>query len=431
MHCFRALESPSPITYDEAMSVMETVTCPFCGLLCDDLRITADGGALRAEANGCPIAEPAFAQLGEFRDADLVPRVDGAPATLDAAVERAAALLRGARQPLVAGLATDAAGARAALELARRVGAVVDHMNADAKLRNVLANQAGGGVTTTLAEVKNRADLVILAGTDASSRFPRFFERLIDNRDALFVDPAAREIVQIGGARVPGRQHLPCEAARLGEVFAALRALVDGAALQAEAVGGIPVAALAELAGKMQRAAYGVVVWAAADLDVPHGDLTVAAIMGLVKALNRTTRFSGVPLGGSDADTTANQVHTWQSGAVFRSRHARGRVEYDPYHLSTARLLESGEADMLLWISGIGAHRSPPPATIPTVVLGRIGLELPAEPQVLIPVGTPGVDHGGHLFRMDKVVALPLQRLRDVGLPSVAHVLERIAERCS
>ena len=45
---------------------------------------------------------------------------------------------------------------------------------------------------------------------------------------------------------------------------------------------------------------------------------------------------------------------------------------------------------------------------------------------MLIPVGTPGIDHAGEIFRTDGVVALPLSALRDAGRPSAAAVLGRI-----
>ena len=49
------------------------------------------------------------------------------------------------------------------------------------------------------------------------------------------------------------------------------------------------------------------------------------------------------------------------------------------------------------------------------------------EPEVFIAVGIPGVDHAGHLFRGDRVIALPLRTLRQNQLPSTAYVLDRIA----
>jgi formylmethanofuran dehydrogenase subunit B len=48
---------------------------------------------------------------------------------------------------------------------------------------------------------------------------------------------------------------------------------------------------------------------------------------------------------------------------------------------------------------------------------------------VLIPVGVPGLDHAGSLFRTDGVVAVPVRALRDTALPAAAEVLRRIAAR--
>ena len=50
------------------------------------------------------------------------------------------------------------------------------------------------------------------------------------------------------------------------------------------------------------------------------------------------------------------------------------------------------------------------------------------EPEVFIPVGTPGVDHAGHLFRTDKVVMLPLRQLRESAIAERGRVVAAIGE---
>jgi formylmethanofuran dehydrogenase subunit B len=50
------------------------------------------------------------------------------------------------------------------------------------------------------------------------------------------------------------------------------------------------------------------------------------------------------------------------------------------------------------------------------------------QPDVFIPVGTPGIDHAGHAYRLDNVVAIRLKKLRDAGLPSTAEVLTAIEQ---
>jgi formylmethanofuran dehydrogenase subunit B len=176
----------------------------------------------------------------------------------------------------------------------------------------------------------------------------------------------------------------------------------------------------------MQAARYGVLAWSAAELNVPHGDLTVQALCELVTELGRRNRFSVLPLAGGDGDATFESVHLWHSGYGSRTEYGRGHAVYDPYHFSTARMLDGGEADALVWISSFDETRTPPATAVPTVVLGRAGMSCAPEPAVFIPVGTPGLDHPGHLFRTDRVVALPLAGLRTSHLPSVAQVIEAI-----
>lgn len=415
-----------------APAPLENITCPFCGLACDDLTAGVSGTAVTMQASGCPLAERGF----QVPPAAAEPRVRGTARPLGEAVAEAAALLGKARGPLFSGMATDMAGARALLALADRCGAVVDHMNSEAKLRNLLVVQDGGWITTTLSEVRNRADLVLLAGTSAANRFPRFFERCVWNAESLFGnDPARREVIYLGGGldtragvapdgRTPWL--LECETARLGEAFSAMRALLAGNHLQRAEAAGVPLEVWQLLLEKMKAARYGVVVWAAPDFDFPHAELTVQALAELIKDLNRVTRFAGLPLGGNDGDFTANGVEMWQTGFPFRTRFGASGPDYDPYHHSTERLLASDEADALLWVSSFDERRGPPAASQPTVVLGRPGMTFGREPEVFIPVGVPGLDHAGHFFRTDKVVALPLRKLRQSALPSVADAAAAI-----
>src|SRR6266436_6082087 len=102
--------------------------------------------------------------------------IDGAPAELDVAAATAARLLDASRQPLIAGLGTDIAGARAAIVLAQRIGAVIDHMNADALLRDLDVLREAGLMLTTPSETSLRADTLLLVGPgmiDALSGLPR------------------------------------------------------------------------------------------------------------------------------------------------------------------------------------------------------------------------------------------------------------------
>ncbi|MBS1212599.1 MAG: formylmethanofuran dehydrogenase subunit [Proteobacteria bacterium] len=417
---------------DSSTRVWENVPSPFCGIASDDLKIQVSGTQLKVLENGDAVTVAGFEQaLG-----DTQPRVNGKPVALAEAVAAAANLLREAHLPLFGGFGTDVNDTRAALALADRCGAVLDQARAEGGLRNLLVLADTGWMATTLAEVKNRVDLLVVFGSDIEADFPRFYERFIWNKETLFgQDTSKREVIYIGRApsgnastSPDGRkaQVLPCPQESLPEVAAALNALVRGASLQAESVGGIAMAELSVVAEKMHKAQYSVLTWAAGHLSFPHADLTVQQLCQTVVNLNKTTRSSALPLGGQDGDRTASQVFAWQTGYPTRISYARGYPEYDPYHNGTARLLASGEADVLLWISTINGNLTPPPAAVPTIVIGRCGMRLEKEPDVFIPVGAPGIDHAGHMYRCDNVVCLPLRKLRDSGLPSGAEVLAAI-----
>lgn len=409
--------------------VWDHVPSPFCGIGSDDLKVSVQGGQVEVLENGDEVTKPAFEQpLGDKR-----PSIQGEAVSLEAAVTRAAEILKQAELPLISGLATDVAGMRAALMLADRLGAVVDSMGSEAALRNILVLQDSGWMTTTLAEVKNRADLLVALGVDIDVFFPRFFERYIWV-DGMFVDAACREVVYLGkppsGAWTKTYKHklqvLGCANEDLPAVVAVLRALVNARPLAVETVGAVRVADLKSLADKLKAYRYGVIAWAASSLDWPHAELTVQMTCELIKSLNRTTRCVGLPLGGKAGDQTATQVCSWLTGFPTRVRFSRGFPEYDPYLYATDRLLANGEADALLWISAYDTDRRPPPSKVPTVVLGRCGMTFAQTPEVYIPVGVPGIDHAGHTYRMDNVVAIRLFKLREVGLPSTAQVLRSI-----
>ena len=396
------------------------VVCPFCSLGCDDLEVEVRGATARLVGPGCPSAAAGFGRA----PGDTAPMVAGTPASLDAATARAAELLGQSALPLFSGLGTDVAGMRAALALAERTGGILDHAGTGGLLANVRAWQDGGTVTTTLAEVRNRADLVLVVATDVAAVASRFPERCLAPTTGLF-GPLSRRIVHLGPGRpLPGAETLPCAADRVAEVLAALRALAAGHRLAAVTAGGIATSDLAALAQRLQAASYPVILWAARDLPGRHLELTVGALAGLLRDLNAKTRCCGLPLTGPDNIVGVNQVCAWQTGVPLRTSLASGAPDHDPARWATGALLDA--PDCLVWVSAIGTQPVPAGWHGPCIALVRPGHPLPEGAEVVIPVGTPGLDHAGSVYRTDGVVALPVRRLRDTGLPSAAHVLAAI-----
>jgi formylmethanofuran dehydrogenase subunit B len=251
-------------------------------------------------------------------------------------------------------------------------------------------------------------------------------------------DTSEREVIYLG--RAPSGEAstspkgikalvFPCAIEDLAEVVAVLRALVKKQPIRATSVAGISVADLQLIADKLKAATYGVVTWAAGALAYSQAELTVQTLSETIKDINdQNTRCSGLPLAGKEGDQTANQVCGWTTGYPARTRFSKGYPEYDPFLNETKSLLANGEVDALVWVQAFNVNAVPPETDLPTIVVGRSGMTFAKEPDVFIPVGTPGIDHAGHAYRMDNVVAIRLKKLRDSGLPSTAQVLNAIEQ---
>jgi formylmethanofuran dehydrogenase subunit B len=413
-------------------TVFEDVTSPFCGTLPDDLVVERTEQGLKVVKNGDGKSVAGF----ERKLPPSSPKVGGQEVDLDKAIKEAAKLIGKAKLPLYGGLATDVEGMRAVMALAERSSGIVDHALSEAQYRNFKVLQTTGWVMTTLTEARNRADLFIIAGSDIHTLHPRFFETIVSPPASMFdVEAPKRTVVFIGkgldrsgakGSRIGEVVTIGCEDARAGEVVALVRARLRGFRVKDPKLDGVTLADVDALAERCRNAKYGVVVWAPPSLNFPFADLAVEQFAGLSKDLNQTIRFAGLSLGGAEGAVTAGAVCTWISGYPLRVSYATGAPDYDPYRWSIARMLQDKEGDLLVWIASISPELAPPKTDLPTIVLGTPGLKLAKEPQVFIPVGTPGLDHAGRLIRVDNVVSLPVKDLGRADLPPAADILAAI-----
>lgn len=317
--------------------------------------------------------------------------IDGAPAALPDAIAAAARLLDASRQPLIAGLGTDVAGARSATALAQRIGAAIDHVNADAVLRDLDVMREAGMMLTTPSEARLRADTLLLVGPgliEAWTELPGHLfgaTRVPDDRGEtrrrIFWLCPGQWAQDDDMITVIGR-----DADALPALLAALRARVNGPATAAFPVS---LQVLDELAGALRAARFGVAVWSAAQLDA----LAIEMLCGLVNDLNATTRFSGLPLAPGDNALGVLQVCGWMTGFPMRTGFGRAFPDHDPWQYRATRLVDSGEADCVLWISAYRAAAPKWRGDPPTIALAPAGATFPKSPRVHIAVGVPGRDH--------------------------------------
>ena len=108
------------------LTVVKNATCTFCGCVCDDIELHADGVRITETKRACILGESWFKNhTAEHLFPDAL--IDGKEATVDEAVEAAADYLYNAFVPLVYGLSNITCEAqRESVALAELIGGVID-----------------------------------------------------------------------------------------------------------------------------------------------------------------------------------------------------------------------------------------------------------------------------------------------------------------
>jgi formylmethanofuran dehydrogenase subunit B len=380
--------------------------CPYCPLHCDDLEVSA-GPDNVILSGGCSLAHQ-----GAASHPALVPTIGQKEVSLEEAIAHAAGILNTSRMPMISGLACDVDGLRAAMTIADKVSAVFDHGASDGFFNNLHVLQRRGVMYTTPAEVRNRADVVVVLGTGIWNRLPRFFERYIPAGPRLF-DPAPpnRKVYILGGPQQPGPipgADVTVIEARLentAELALTLAALVAGRMPQAPAAAGVPMAQLTEIAQALASAKYAVLAWEPPNLGA-QGDLAVESLYDLILTLNKTGRAAGLPLPAGGHLTAAYQVSLWQAGTTLRTSFASGKPHYDPKLYSFARQTRDQRYDALLWVTSLPGPKLASNPDVPLVMVSSQAVPEGIAPEVFIPVAMPSRDHGAVFFRGEGVVSI-------------------------
>jgi formylmethanofuran dehydrogenase subunit B len=109
-----------------SLTIVKNATCTFCGCVCDDIELHANGERIVETKRACSLGESWFKNHTAEK---LYPEalIDGRPAPVDQAIEAAADYLLGANMPLVYGMSNITCEAqREAVALTELIGGVID-----------------------------------------------------------------------------------------------------------------------------------------------------------------------------------------------------------------------------------------------------------------------------------------------------------------
>jgi len=466
------------------MTVVKGVTCPVCGSLCDDIDVTVNNNVIVEVKNACAVGAAKLLDYRNNRNKTPLIRKDGrlVEATIDEAIHRSAEILANAKYPIFYGWSSTSCEAiRKGLELAEEVGGVIDNTATTCHGPSILSIQDVGISSSTLGQLRHRADLIIYWGSDPWSAHPRHIERYtkfsggrfqesdwsgyVTRTSTLQTEKRRTRVSRLAGVKgeaevasvepVPyklfrkGRKmividvrktrtaeladyFLQVEAGKDYELLQAFRMLIRDEELEVDRVAGVPVGTLEEIADVMVNCSLGIVFFGMGLTMSSGKHRNVDAALSLVRDLNQRTKFLIMPMRGHFNVNGANTVSTWQTGYPYAVDFSHGYPLYNPGETSVIDILCRGESDAGLVIAADPVSNFPREAVQSLVKNPLIVIEPMVSPtslmaDVVIPSTFVGIECEGTAYRMDHV-PLPLKRVvkPSSNLLSDEEVLGRI-----
>ena len=472
------------------MSVINAVTCPICGCLCDDIEVTVVNNEVVKVKNGCAVCEAKYlGYKSEHRIRQPLIRKDGefVPVPMKEAIHKAAEILANASYPILYGWSsTNCEAQRVGVELAEEVGGVLDNTAVVCHGPSLMGTQEVGIPTSTLGQIRHRADLIIYWGCDPWSAHPRHLERYTSFTKGRFEDSewksylnkvkaAAGRKKVLSATRVAPRQQratvaeevvfnkppetlqkegrklividvrksmtaevadyfIKVEPNKDYELMQAIRALVKEQELDVEQVAGVPVEYIKEVVDALVNCNFGIIFFGMGLTQSAGKFRNIEVAISLTRDLNLRTKFLIMPMRGHFNVSGANIVFAWQSGYAFGVDFSLGYPRYNPGETTSMDILLRGESDAALVIASDPGATFPKRAIQSLVKHPLIVIDPHMNPtamlgDVVFPSAFVGIEVEGTAYRMDNV-PLPLKKVVEPpeGILSDEAILKKILE---
>jgi formylmethanofuran dehydrogenase subunit B len=426
----------------ENIRTVKNAVCTFCGCVCDDMELTVDLDEHRITKakKACIIGRSWFTEhVVEDRP---IATVGGKEVSFEEAVEESAQILTKAKFPIIYGLSeTTCEAQQQAVAIADYMRGSIDSTSSVCHGPTGMGYQTVGESTTTLGEVKNRADLVMFWGCNPAEAHPRLFTRYAVTARGMFTPQGKKDrtVVLVDPRKTASAPvaniHIRPKLATDFEILWALRALIKGKKVNAsiEEVTGVPMETLVDLADRMKNCNFGVVFFGMG-LTMGRGrHYNTGALFSLVTDLNEFTHFVVKPARGHGNVTGADHVLTWQTGYPFGVNFNLGYPRFNPGEFTAVDSLARDGADAAMIIASDPGSNFPKAAVdqmkrIPVISLDTRKSVTSELAHVVFATSTWGINTAGTAYRMDDI-PITLRPAFESPYPSDETILKAIKKR--
>ncbi|MFZ2087106.1 MAG: hypothetical protein WAU47_00900 [Desulfobaccales bacterium] len=419
----------------------ESLVCPGCSCLCDDLDVTLEDGRIVEVANICLWGAGKFLSTKKFRTKSPRGRLTAfqvrrrgrwREVRYDEALEEAAGILAKARRPLLFGLTNSGVGAqKAALKLARGLKARLEPGDLSFMAPFYTAAKVHGLFWAPLEVIRDEADTVVFWGANPIHSAPRHVVRY-----AVFAHGRFTEL-GIADRRVAAVDIYPTEMSHFcrpfiqiqpGQELALAAELIARLGNGSQAETTLPGAA--ELATLLAQSTYGA-LFLGRGVSYGPGRELVERLADLVARLNRDRPFVLLPLPGDFNSAGLYHLLLRELGSPGAPDfHENGEVvsHFTPVNFQEVDAILVAGAD-LLWFLRDEQVEDLRRRQVPLVVLSPFANKTTAQAVALFPVALEGVEVDEEAYRLDGL-PVPLRAVTSSPWPAAHRILEDLALFC-
>ena len=184
---------------------------------------------------------------------------------------------------------------------------------------------------------------------------------------------------------------------------------------------------LREIHNIVSKSTYLVASWSASDFNKSsNSERIINSISDFIVERNINYRAACFPIAENLGDSTSSQVCTWMTGFPSRIKSYGNTFKHDRYLCDSELIQNNKTTDTVVHFSTLSDQKIKLNKSLKNIVWATLNQNYRVYPDVFIPVGVPGIDYEGIMFRTDNVVSLPLKKIRDVALPTIDDIVREI-----
>ena len=404
------------------------IVCPFCSLHCDDINLEINDRKISIK-NDLPKTCTNKYEIFNFKENKISQsKILGKSVNSDEANIYCQNLINSSNETILVNHSSDVNITREILGSASKINGIVDHANSDKFLKNVALYQRRGYMSTSLTEIKNKSDVILLFSNNVLHNYPRLIEKVLATANSFSVNPKDKKIFIIGNEKT-NKKNYHIRDTRITfidfdnkEALSFLQFLKNKSKHPR-----VKNAKSKLLLESIDKSRYLSLLWSTSEfMKYKECDQIIYNISEFITSFNETKRAGCMSLAGNDGDVSHVQALGWITGFPSRVKFTGNYFEYDKDTNNANKLINMNGCDLVIHINAISDKKLYLDKKQKNIIIGHPATKFNIEPDAFIPSSVPGIDSQGHVFRTDNVVSLPLSRIRIPFHKSVQEILRQI-----